>query len=165
MMLAMASTLATTALARPLTEDETGAVEPKMEELGDAMETGDVKALTGGIPEEVMQAIADKGNISVDDLRGQLEEFTEELLTKVEFSDVKYDLENVDMTEGEEVDYGFAMVDFTIHANNQKQNSAAPVLLLHKHDPDEWYTMRVDEAQLPMVKSIYPDLAELELPQ
>lgn len=163
--LGLALSMAVGAHARSLSEDEAAQVSAKMDELDEALESKNSDALTDGIPNQILEKMASQANMSVDELRELVKTQTDAVMEKIEISDTQYSLEGFDLIEGDAVDYGFLTLDFQYSMQNIIQNLNAPVMILHEHEGDQWWTLRVDEAQIPLLQEVYPDLADMEFPK
>ncbi len=158
-------TLSLSAHARPLEEAEKTSLSNTMNEMTTAIENMDVSGLNAGIPPRIITELAKVQGMSEEELRTRLDASTERTTKLVSFSDAHYTLEGFDLIEATEIDYGFIILDMKVTINNQSQNLSAPVLIVHEHEGDAWYALRAEEGQMPLIKSAYPDLENVQLPK
>ncbi len=158
--------LASPTIARELTSEENSAVQERLDILVAGIEESDGEAIVATLPPRVLELIAEKSSgIDIETLREVMATQITESMQSIEIENVQSDLDAADLSEGEEIEFGYAPFEFDLTQNGSELRINNPILIVHEKSEDAWYALRVDQAQLPLLREAYPDLAEIEVPE
>jgi hypothetical protein len=130
-----------------------------------AMRSSDFERIIATVPPRVMQAMADRFSISVEQLRALAIEETKKTMADAILVSFGMDLPKASYAETPDgTPYSLIPTETVMQFGEGKMRAAAATLALI--DEGAWYLLRVsDDAQVEILKQVYPAFAEVELPK
>lgn len=161
-------TLATPALARPLTEAEQTSLQAQLDAFMAAMDARDWDAISGSIPPRVLGVMGEEAGMDPDQIRTLMVQLMSHQMMQVEVQKAEFHPEGLDANDGEvagaAVVQTFVPLDWGFLFQGQPMEGTSPTLALY--EGDTWYLLRIeDPAQRDLVNRAYPFLAEVEFPE
>ncbi|MDO8361048.1 MAG: hypothetical protein Q7T08_13590 [Devosia sp.] len=151
--------------ARELTEAEHAGLAATVDSFNAAMRSSDVERVIATVPPRVMQAMADKFGMPLDQMRAVAIEQTRQTMAGAAIVSFGMDLPNAAYAETPDgTPYALIPTETVMQFGADKMRAAADTLALI--DEGAWYLLRVsDDAQVEFLKQVYPAFAEVELPR
>ncbi len=152
------------ATARDFSEAEKAALEQKIERFDAALTGSDFKTVGDTIPPKVLEAIAAKAGISVEQLRAALTVQMQMALASVKLVEFDMSFEKAEFLQtGDGTPYVLVPTRTLMETGGQKIEALSHTLALI--DGSEWYLLRVSDApQVAILREVYPSFAEVDLP-
>ncbi len=147
------------AAARDLTAPERAALDRTVTEFTEALSTGDFEAMIAGMPRPVLEVVARRNGITVEETVAAMRAALVEITSGVRFENVT--LSSDDFTDFTETPagllYAFAPTSFTLSFGAESYDVQSSVLALF--DGDEWRLLRIEaESTYEILLEAYPSL-------
>ncbi len=150
---------------RELTTAERTGLAATLDAFDAAMRGRDFERIIATIPPRVLQALADKSGVPIEQLKAVAIEQTKQAMTAATIVSFGMDLPNATFAETTDgTPYALIPTETVMQFAGKKMRAAAQTLALL--DGGEWYLLRVsDDAQVEILKQVYPAFAGVELPK
>lgn len=153
------------ALARPLTDAETAALAAKVAAFDAAMRAGDYAAIVEVIPPAMLEHIAGKAGVPLDELRVGLEGQMQKIFASVELVSFAMDVAAAEQRELADGSPFVLIPTTTVMEAEELGRLQVDSQTLGLLDADEWYLLRVgDAAMVGVLGQVYPQFAGVEFP-
>lgn len=150
--------------ARDFTDAEKSALKGQIERFDAALTGSDFKSVGETIPPKVLEAIAAKAGISMDQLRAALAVQMQMALASVKLVEFDMDVDGAEYRQtGDGTPYVLVPTRTLMETQGQKVEALSHTLALM--DGGQWYLLRVSDAQqVDILREVYPSFAGEELP-
>jgi hypothetical protein len=144
--------------ARDVTDDERAALEETIADFGTATRALDMETVLGYLPPTMLSVMAAEFGLEVDALTAAMIEQSAEAMAAVTLVDFGMDMETARFAE-DAAGEPYALIPTTtvVDAGSGKFRAVSDTLALLEEG--EWYLLRVDPAQVELLKKAYPNLA------
>ena len=161
-------TLATPALARPLTEAEQTSLVAQLVAFTTAMEARDWAAIGETIPPRVLDLMASEGDLSADQIRAAMVERMSHQMMLITVEQVAFRPDGLEALDGDvdgsPVVQTSVPLDWTLIWREKRIETTAPTLALY--EDGTWSLLRIEATeQRALVDRAYPFLEGVELPE
>ncbi|NTJ44064.1 hypothetical protein G6L28_15795 [Agrobacterium larrymoorei] len=150
--------------ARDFTAAEKAGLGQQIQRFDAALTKSDFKAVSDTIPPKVLQAIASKAGISLEQLRAALTTQMQIALASVKLLEFDMDFDKAQYHEAPDgTPYVLVPTRTLMETEGTKLEAISHTLALV--DSGEWYLLRVSDAQqVDILREVYPSFADVELP-
>jgi hypothetical protein len=163
--LALIAAPMTAAMAREFTDTEKQGLAETIKGFDEAMGGGDFERIVATIPPKVLQSMADKFKLPIDQLRTSVIEQSKEALKTVTIVSYAMDLDHAEYKEtADGTPYVLVPTETVMEVGKDKLRATAQTLAIF--DEGQWYLVRVSEkAQVDIFKAVYPSFTDVEFPE
>lgn len=153
------------AAAREFTSDEKADLQAQIVRFETALKQGDFSVVAESAPPKVLDHIATKAGVGVEQLRSAMQTQMQIAMASVKFLDFKMDVDKAAYKQAPDgTPYVLVPSRSLMETKGQKIEAKTSTLALI--DDGKWYLVRIDDAQqINLVREVYPSFATVEFPQ
>jgi len=154
--------LAVPAFGRDLTDAEKAGLADTVASFDAAMRANDMETVLGTLPPKMLTAMAEQFGISVDELKiaaAEQSKLAMESVTLVSFSMDVANAKHDELADG--TNYALIATEAVMDAGSGKIRAVSETLAIL--DGGQWYLLRVDAGQLPLLHQVYPGLVDVQI--
>jgi hypothetical protein len=156
----LAASMLVPATAREVTEDERAALAETIAEFDTATRALDMETVIGYLPPKMLAGMAQQFGLTVEDLQAAMIQQSADAMATVTIVDFGMDLEAARYEEASDgMPYVLVPTTTVVDAGSGQMRAVSDTLALLEEG--EWYLLRVDPSQVDMLKTIYPNLADV----
>lgn len=149
-----------------LTDEQFASLQQRIAEFDTAMRANDMAQIMGIIPPAMLEKIAAQFNVTTDEVIAATQQQMDEVMKTVKF--ISFGMDTATMTVAVQADgtpYVKIPTETVMDLGDAGGKIRATSDTLGVLDNGTWYLVRVDDpAQVALVKSIYPGLADVDFP-
>ena len=152
--------LASPALAE--TQADRDAIAANMDGLIAAISAGEIAKTFDTIPPKLLEAMAAQYGMTADQMREAASAASAAMMDSVKIESFEYDLDGATFGKTDAREYALVPTVMVMETAGQKLKASNDTLAMQ--DDGQWYLLRVeDPAQVEILQSVYPDLADVEI--
>lgn len=153
-----------TNVANALTPEQENQISKQMQKLENNLQTGKAADFVWQLPPKVRENLAKEAKVTPQELAKQMRIAMQPIASQIVFSDFHYGLSH--HVEGQTASHQYVIfpIEYDMATKNKSAHVKETVLALYENN--QWYIMRLQSPKsLQILKSAYPDLANVQLPK
>lgn len=159
-----ASTFSSISMAADLAQDDRQVIETRLTKMSNAFKNNDFSESVRIMPPKLIDFLAKQSNATSDQLKNALIEMSNAVGQQVTVESYSYDLSAVQAEKSSSGrDYVFVPTHLKAKANGQAAEQKG--YLLGIEDDNQWHFVNWDQQYIPIIKQVFPDLADIKAPK